>query len=175
MALVLRNYILGLILLAFFVTGCSSLPSAAGSDTAATLVAATVFALQTSAAAAETSLAATIAFPTAAPPTLTATIMPAATPTPQNPLVTQVALCWGGPGRAYVVISSVPAGTRVELLGVGSLPGWVVIQNPTYRDRCWIETKNLQIDPAVNLSNMKIFNPPPTPGPKATAVPTPTP
>jgi hypothetical protein len=163
-----------LILLALAATGCSSGTNAMGSDTAATLVAATVFALQTSAAALQTELAASVELPPATPAP-TATILPEATPTPQNPLVTQVALCWGGPGKAYVVISSVAAGTRVEMLGVGSLAGWYVIQNPIYHDRCWIEAKNLQIDPAVDLSKLKVFNPPPTPGPKATEVPTPTP
>lgn len=155
-------------------SACSVSPRRGGSDMAASMVAATVFSLQTGAAAMQTDLAATLELPPAAP-SPTATLTPEPTRTPQNPLVSQVALCWGGPGTAYVVISSVPSGARVEILGVGSLAGWYVIQNPIYHDRCWIEAKNLQIDPALDLSKLKIFNPPPTPGPKATAVPTATP
>jgi hypothetical protein len=88
-------------------------------------------------------------------------------------VVIQKALCWRGPGGAYPVVSSVKVGTVVVLLGVGSIPGWLIIENPIYHDRCWIEVKNLQIDPNLNLAALTVFNPPPTPGP--TPEPTSTP
>jgi hypothetical protein len=64
-------------------------------------------------------------------------------------------------------------GTVVVLLGVGSNPGWFIIENPIYHDRCWIEAANLQIDPNLNVALLKVYNPPPTPGP--TPEPTSTP
>jgi uncharacterized protein YgiM (DUF1202 family) len=75
----------------------------------------------------------------------------------------------------YDVVSSVKAGTAVTVLGVGSITGWFVIENPIYRDRCWIEAKNLALDPYFNTAGMQVFNPPPTPGPKITPGPSPTP
>ena len=95
-----------------------------------------------------------------------------ATSTPQNPLVVKDALCWEGPGQAYLVVSAVKNGERVELLGRGSISGWWVIKNPLYRDPCWLQENALQIDPGYNLSSLRIFTPPPTPTP--THPPTPT-
>jgi uncharacterized protein YgiM (DUF1202 family) len=158
------------LILCLLVAGCN-LPSAkSGVNAVATGAAATLDALRTA-------VAATL---TAAPPPSTSTLLPAIpapptiTSTPQNPVVAQLALCWTGPGNAYPVVSSVKVGTSVELMGVGSIAGWYIIKNPTYHDPCWIEGKNLKIDPNFNLSTLKIYNPPPTPGPTETEVPPPT-
>jgi hypothetical protein len=62
----------------------------------------------------------------------------------------------------------------VKVLGVGSTVGWFVINNPTYGNRCWIEAKNLTLDPLFSTAGMQVYNPPPTPGPKVTPIPTPT-
>jgi hypothetical protein len=142
-------------------------------DAGATMIAATVAALQTGVAASQTAPVTPSPSPSTAPtpsPVGTAT----ATVEPKQPVVASLALCWTGPGPAYTVVSSVKPGTAVDILGVGSKTGWFVIQNPTYHDRCWIEAKNLQLDPYFNVAGMPVFNPPPTPGPKETAVPTPT-
>ncbi len=136
------------------------------------MVAATIFALQTDAAATQTQLV--VQIPTsAATPVPTVTLTPSITPTPQNPVATKLTLCLTGPGNAYNVVSSIKAGTQVQLLGVGSVAGWFVIQNPVYHDRCWIDAASLHLDPGTNVSALKVFNPPPTPGPKATITPTP--
>lgn len=79
-----------------------------------------------------------------------------------------------GPGNAYPVVSAVKSGARVELIGVGSIAGWFIIRNPIYHDPCWIEAKDLQIDPRYDVSQLQIYNPPPTPGPTETPIPTPT-
>jgi uncharacterized protein YgiM (DUF1202 family) len=141
------------------------------------MVVETVSALQTEMAASQT------AQPVPIPPTATATagaaalptIAPFVTPVPQKPVVQVTSLCWTGPGPVYPVVSAVKAGTAVTVLGVGSTTGWFVIENPIYRDRCWIEAKNLALDPFFNTSGMQVFNPPPTPGPTETPVPSPTP
>ncbi len=166
------SVVAGLMLL--IVMSACNLPSDTLSPSvAATMVAATLSGLQTAAAASETSMATTAALTTVtANPALTNT--PAASATPQNPLVTQLSLCWTGPGDAYPVVSSVKDGTRVELMGVGSIAGWYIIRNPRYNDPCWIEAKYLEIDPNFDLSSLRIYNPPPTPGPTETPVPVPT-
>jgi uncharacterized protein YgiM (DUF1202 family) len=136
-------------------------------------VAATVFALQTSLSASQTALADQLSIPTATPqPSATNTSAPAS-PTPRQTVVKTTALCSTGPGSVYDVVSSVKAGTPVQLLGIGSKSGWFVIENPTYHDRCWIEAKNLDVDPNLNLTTLKVFNPPPTPGPTPEPSPTP--
>ncbi len=140
------------------------------SDFLATSVAATLSVMQTNA----------VIPPTAPPPTDTATPTLPATglptmiaPTPQNPLVVADALCWVGPGNVYEVVSAIKKGTRVELLGRGSLAGWWVVRNPIYHDPCWIQDSYLQFDPGYNLSGLQIFYPPPTPTFTPSATPTP--
>jgi len=139
------------------------------SDFLATSVAATLSVMQTGVAILPT------AQPSAdtATPTVTASSLPTITPTPQNPLVTADALCWAGPGNVYEVVSAIKKGTRVELLGRGSLAGWWVVRNPIYHDPCWIQEGYLQFDPGYNLSGLQIFYPPPTPTLTPSATPTP--
>lgn len=149
-----------------------SLPVAGGADHAGTDVAATIYVLQTGAASTQTALVEAV--PTsAATPVPTITMTASITPTPQSPVVTKLTLCLTGPGNVYKVVSSLKPGTQVQLLGIGGVPGWFVVQNPTYHVRCWIAAQDLKLDPGFNLSALPVFNPPPTPGPKPTATPTP--
>jgi hypothetical protein len=104
---------------------------------------------------------------------------PQAAATPQDPLVVKDALCWEGPGALYEVVSAVRTGTRVELLGRGSIGSWWIIDNPIYHDPCWVQGDVLEFDSGYNLSGLPIYNPPPTPTftptPKPTETMTPTP
>jgi hypothetical protein len=91
---------------------------------------------------------------------------PTITPTPQNPLVATTAYCWSGPTGTtlkYELVSSIPAGTRVQLLGKGIVDGWWIVRNPRYNDPCWIQQQYVQIDPAFDLSTLKTFAVPLTP------------
>jgi len=91
---------------------------------------------------------------------------PTSTPTPQNPLVTTTAYCWSGPTTktlSYELISSIQAGTRVQLLGRGVVDGWWVVRNPRYNDPCWIQQEYVQIDPGYDTSTLRTFPVPPTP------------
>lgn len=92
-------------------------------------------------------------------------------PTPQNPLVIKSTLCWLGPGPAYEVVSALKIGTRVTLLGRGSISGWWVVRNPIYRDPCWVEASAIRIEPGFSLANLQTFFPPPTATPTPTATP----
>ena len=94
--------------------------------------------------------------------------VPTLTPTPQNPLVTTTAYCWSGPTDKtlkYELISSIQAGTRVQLLGKGIVDGWWIIRNPRYNDPCWIQQEYVQMDPGFDLSTLKTFAIPWTPTP----------
>jgi len=155
-------------------TACNLPSSGAVEDLGATMIAATVAALQTAVASSQTAQVTVLPPPTA---TLTPSPQPSVTATvePRKPTVKSLALCWTGPGPVYEVVSSVKQGTAVDILGVGSKAGWFVIDNPTYHNRCWMEAANLDVDPNLNVSALKIYNPPPTPGPKETPVPTETP
>jgi hypothetical protein len=140
-----------------------------------TAVAGTVAALLTEAAPPPTAVLESTPTPT---PTLsiassaTNTLIPAATP--QNPLVVKDALCWEGPGTRYDVVSSVFTGTRVQLLGRGSIGAWWIIDNPRYHDPCWVMADVLQFDTGYNLSGIKVFTPQPSSTPTPTNTPTPT-
>ncbi|MFH1183498.1 MAG: hypothetical protein V1755_00465 [Chloroflexota bacterium] len=153
---------------------CTLPLTAGGRETAATMVVETVSALQRALAASQTAEAVPIPPSTVSePPSATATLF--ATPVPEKPVVQTTTLCWTGPGIAYPVVSGIRAGEVVNVLGVGSRTGWLVIENPVYGDRCWIETKNLKLDPFFSTAGLEVFNPPPTPGPKITPGPSPTP
>ena len=152
-------------------SGCTLPSSSAPADAGATMIAATVSVLQTDAAASATAAVTPSPVPSEAP-TPTPYRSPTATPEPQAPVVTNLSLCYTGPGPVYPVVSSVKAGTEVKILGVGSTIGWFVIENPTYHDRCWLEAANLQIDPNLDVAGLQVYNPPPTPGPKETPIPT---
>ena len=102
-------------------------------------------------------------------PTSTNTLQP----TPQKPLVLKTTLCWVGPGTKYEVVSGLKQGENVEVIGRGSIDGWFIIRNPTYRDPCWVQASDLQIDPGFDVNALKIYNPPaiPTKTPKPTPIP----
>ena len=127
-----------------------------------TVLAATIFVMQTEVSTLQTP-----------PPSDTATFTPVITdtgtyppfPTPQNPLVLHNTLCWLGPGPGYEVASSVHAGTRVILLGEGSVAGWWIIEGPTYHDPCWVPQENLQFDINYDFYGLQIYDPPSTPKP----------
>lgn len=144
-----------------------------GPMTAATMVIETFTALTAEAATSQAAITPTETFTPA--PTPIDTVVPSPVATAQNPLVIKDTLCWLGPGPVYVVSSAVHAGTRVTLLGKGSIPGWWIVSGPIYHDPCWVYQQDLQIDPNYDLSNLQIFNPPPTPTPTFTITPSPTP
>lgn len=136
----------------------------------ATSAAGTLSALQTSMAGQPASPA---AVSTSTPvPEPTKTGQPSATSTPQNPLVLRDTLCWAGPGMIYEVVSSLKKDERVELLGRGSIAGWWIVRNPLYKDACWAQASDLQLDASYYTANLQIFYPPPTPTPTITITPT---
>ncbi len=109
-----------------------------------------------------------------APITVTPTITATPTATPSPPTIRRDTLCWLGPGPIYPVVSSIQQGTVVELLGVGALEGWFVINNPRFNLPCWVDADDLDVDPNLDLTVLIIFPVPPTPTPTPTPTFTPT-
>ena len=100
-----------------------------------------------------------------ATPTQTATITPTSPP-PRPPLVVNFAGCWRGPGPSYVLVSNINKGTRVDLKGIGSVPGWYIIINPYFHQLCWIQAVNLSIHAGTDMSKYPEMTPSPlTPTP----------
>jgi len=105
------------------------------------------------------------------PTLLQATVTPSSTDTPtpeptksgpiKPPVVKTFAGCWYGPGPDYELDSNIDKGKRVEIVGIGSIPGWYIIINPYFHKRCWIEAANLKIDPAMDLSWLPVMTPMP--------------
>jgi hypothetical protein len=96
-----------------------------------------------------------LALPPSATATATQTPSPTATVTSaptQQPMVIRLASCWFGPGRAYNLESNIKEGEVVELLAVGTVPGWYIIRNPYFNQPCWIQAENLSLDPAFDPS-----------------------
>jgi len=98
-------------------------------------------------------------------PTFTATPSFTETPTlPPTPVVTvmpkvmevgggDTAPCYLGPNVDLNKLSSFISSYKdVQMVGVGSVPGWYVIINPYNRGQCWIEAKNLVLDPSFDAS-----------------------
>jgi hypothetical protein len=95
--------------------------------------------------------------------TQTPTPLPTFTSTPtQQPVVTTLAACWFGPGRAYRLESNVKEGEIVELLAVGTVPGWYIIRNPYFHQPCWIQAENLSLDPSFDPGQFPVITPLPT-------------
>jgi hypothetical protein len=105
----------------------------------------------------------------ALPPSPTATATQTPTPLPtvtssptQQPVVIHLAPCWFGPGRAYNLESNIKEGESVELLAVGTVPGWYIVRNPYFHQPCWIQAENLNLGPAFNPSPFPMMTPWPT-------------
>ena len=140
-------------------TACQRSPAAPSADEMATAVAQAAFALMTQTAAASS--------PTPPPPTVTLTPSPTetetATPTdsgpPRLPQTINFAGCYFGPGPSYTLESNISKGKGVQLLGVGSVPGWYIIRNPYFHRPCWISVNDLKIFPGTDPSTLPVMTP----------------
>jgi hypothetical protein len=148
----MKKFAFGLLTFALFLQACN-LPSNVPTETPTATISSTLTSTPT--------------------PPATETLAPIATP--QNPLVLRDTLCWVGPGNKYDVVSALKVGTRIELLGRGTIDGWWVISNPIYKDACWVQAVDVQIEPGFDTSALKLIAPPPLPTPTWTPSQTPTP
>ena len=159
---------LSVIGLASILIGTACQPKAATPqvDTMATTVAQVAYSLltQTAVSAAATSAAAT---PTPHPPTITITPSPTETVViplnqsglPKLPQTVNFAGCYFGPGPSYTSESNISKGKGVQLLGVGSVPGWYIIRNPYFHRPCWISENDLKIFPGTDVTKLPVMTP----------------
>jgi hypothetical protein len=105
----------------------------------------------------------------AASPTPTVTLTPLPTATLEatatrpaqvkRPMTLAFAGCWFGPGPEYTLESNIDKGKGVELLGIGSVPGWYVVRNPYFHRPCWIAAADLKIYDGTDLSKYPVMTP----------------
>jgi hypothetical protein len=161
----LSGIILSLVMI-FFIPSCgSSQPITPTADVVGTISMGLAYAMltQTAGAVSPTPL------PTnTPPPTPTETQTPKPTWDPNNRTVTVIAngssginqaACWFGPGSSYNLESYIKNNKKVELLGVGSLPGWYIIRNPYFHQPCWISAAEVQIPEGMDLSAYPVISP----------------
>jgi len=88
-------------------------------------------------------------------PTASATIEP--TPAVINPpTIKGFAPCYVKPSTTAVLTSNISDTKKVELLAIGSTPGWYKIKNPYFNSPCWVAAENLVLDPNMDLSTFPI-------------------
>ena len=80
-------------------------------------------------------------------------------------------LCYTGPGDPYEVVSSLHPSQPLTVLGRGSVPGWLVVDDPIYHNPCWVAETALIIPPGTTFAGLKTYYPPAPPA--ASAVPSP--
>ncbi|MBL8101707.1 MAG: hypothetical protein JNM02_04185 [Anaerolineales bacterium] len=87
-------------------------------------------------------------------PTATATIEPTPVVIEEPMIVNGPATCYvkqnPGPGAPFT--SNISDGKIVELLAVGSTPGWYKIMDPYFNSPCWVTENNISIDENMDLS-----------------------
>ena len=119
---------------------------------------ASVMQTQTAAASPPTPLPATV---TPIPsPTETPTVEPTKGPA-KRPAILKFTGCYYGPGLEYGLDSNISENKKVEIVGIGSTPGWYVIINPYFHKQCWVAASDLWIDPAMDLSTLPVMTPRP--------------
>ena len=136
---------------------CAAPATPTPGDPIATMAAQMAYEMQTRTAAAHS--------PT--PPPTTPTAVPTETPTPtpaKDPsknIITVVNYtgCYYGPGPAYQLQSNINVPKDVELLGIGSEPGWYVISGPYYYSACWVSAADVEIGADVDLSRFPVMTP----------------
>jgi len=71
------------------------------------------------------------------------------------------ASCWKGgpPSLGYKLDSNISFPKKVDLVGVGSIPGWYIVRNPYFNAPCWISATDLKIFSDIDLSKFPVMTP----------------
>ncbi|MBM3125782.1 MAG: hypothetical protein FJZ87_12040 [Chloroflexi bacterium] len=144
------------ILALLFLSACAPEPTPPPVDAVGTIAAQMAYTMLTQTAAAYSP---TPPLPTATP---AYTSTPTIEPTPEvtkRPEVVGFAPCYQGPGATYPLVSNISETKKVELIGIGSVPGWYVIKNPYFNSPCWISAENLKIFSDHDLSGFPTITP----------------
>ncbi|MCC6986553.1 MAG: hypothetical protein IT309_08995 [Anaerolineales bacterium] len=76
------------------------------------------------------------------------------------PVISQSAACYSGPGPGYPLVSNLSELEQVIVMGVGSVPGWYVIENPYYGSLCWVSAEFVTFGPDFDPASLPTINPP---------------
>lgn len=147
-----KNIFIALLInLIFLMTACAPQANATPTvDVVGTMAIELVFMMQT-----QTALAAS---PTPVPvidtpiPTETPTLEPTKDATIDIITIIRNVECRTGPGENYALTSNLLPSERVWLMGIGSTPGWYVIENPYFGSPCWVPEDAVELDPAMDIS-----------------------
>lgn len=98
---------------------------------------------------------------------VTATPIPTETPIPEptkDPTIDIITIirnveCRTGPGENYTLTSNLLASERVWLMGIGSEPGWYVIENPYFGSACWVPADAVELDPNMDMTVFPTITP----------------
>ena len=102
-------------------------------------------------------------FPSTDTPVPLFTDTPTLEPTPAVTSIPKIAgatACYAGPGSSYGLVSNLSDTEEVIVMGIGSVPGWYVIENPYYGSLCWVSSQNLTLGPDFDPSSLPTINPP---------------
>ncbi|MEX1247642.1 MAG: thrombospondin type 3 repeat-containing protein [Anaerolineales bacterium] len=78
--------------------------------------------------------------------------------------------CYTGPGPGYNTLSTLKAGTQVQIVGYGFGGGWLVVFHPSLQDRhCWVDEDFVSF--TIPVDQLRLIAVPP----KSTATPSPVP
>lgn len=92
-------------------------------------------------------------------PTATNTLEPTKDPTINIVTITSNFECRTGPGETYALTSNILATEKVYLIGIGSVEGWYVIENPYFGSPCWAPADVVELDPAMDITVFPTITP----------------
>ena len=153
-----KIYILFLVSFLFTLSSCAPQANAAPTvDVVATMAMEMVGQMQTQTASAYT--------PTPLP--VTDTPIPTQTPIPEptkDPTIDIITIirnveCRTGPGETYALTSNILIDEKVWLMGIGSVPGWYIIENPYFGSPCWVPEDAVELDPNMDMTVFPTITP----------------
>ncbi len=96
---------------------------------------------------------------TETPLPVTATLVPTKGTNGNIIIVVTFTGCYRGPGTNYPLQSYINVPKKVELLGIGSVPGWYIIKGPYFYTACWVAAADVQIPTTVDLTKFPVMTP----------------
>ena len=83
--------------------------------------------------------------------------------------LTQDSPCFTGPGPQYNTLSTMAAGTQMQIVGYSFAGGWLVTFHPTLEGQhCWIDEDFVEVDFPLSELRLIAIPPKPTPTPSST-------
>jgi hypothetical protein len=66
--------------------------------------------------------------------------------------------CYWGPGSGYPTVNALQYGTEVQIIGIGAVQSWLVIDSPAYPGvPCWVAGEDVFPDPGFDPSAFPVI------------------